>query len=1514
MTQARRTKAIRWTSFSLLLGASALVACSTGDNKQGSAERVAEVRAALDANSAIPAKWTQLGGAPVVGNSTSNITAVSCVPTPKHPGLFTAYYQTFTNGAIVASDSFGAVFMPLNLFNRWLATRFQGAYNDENIFAILGLPTADAAPFKGAQSVRFERGQIVDFAGGVAVYGDIYARYLALQDLGTPDLGLPTADEADGPNHGRFQTFQGGEIDWFDATPALQNGWEIVGGPIREKWLAAGRGLDPFGYPVGAHTEVLDGNGTVIGVSQAFQYGSYYYEYGSSSQGVVGLSADVNSVYTLYGGPTGWKGSESLPMGFPVGHGAASPAGTQYQLFENGMIVTPQAALYPDKSPQAFANPKFYVGTMSGGGPDCFFCGHIDASWELDVSEVAPVAKNLFPGAEHPGLFWEGGTSIAADEHHTLPDFTPDLVLKARFLGGDADATSPDDTFGVKHPAEWTWNIDNLWGRFEAYEKRINADDGGDDFLTSQFEVASYLPYDRQDLLGSLWWSFENFPTPTLGPTMWEKTFCNADQTEFHWLDDLIYGTVYKTLAKPGNCFGMDLQAIYAWRGNANEVEPIYQYSNDSSVSLDINEKHGYQLGAEVVIPEVDAFTYGDMHNPDKQFNNGLLYQSRGEPSIVTLTSDYLFGDGHAVVATSYEIGACQDPYPAGTCGRIHVLNPNIPMGGPVADGDRRHDEVIQVSFDLNRYYYYDARTKITYSGTGTGTLSHNGRLYIVPFGQVARHPHTLSINPGQWIKDDALVLFGSSGELTQATDASGGTLFKAPVTGRPQWNDLQDTGLAMRLAPVSPSTGPGPVDFQIYAGTHLSGVTQTYQVSQVPTVATGTPFTVTVASTRQSSEFTIPGTLGKSDSVTASDINTDAGATTLQIAPDAVAKAVTWKISGPELFRWAEFSNLSMQPNQAIKMHAGNAGYSIGITNTGPQTSATLNVSRGRDQPTVNMGVVTIPTGTSTVDFSNAVPWDPNQYGLEAWYLAAPDQFTLVGNAVQVWKDKSNQGRDVTAPNSNARPQYVPGGWGAGKDTVHFSGGNLLSLANWTGAPAGTSAAFTVLAVVRPTLLGGQDAGLAGWWDPNGQGFAWAALKKSGGKEVPQLFRLGNTNIGQTWSGTQDLGSTADLTNTQHVVAWRYSATDQTEKITVDGVTSSSPTLAPIGAVPAMPFIIGAKNLLATGLFAGDVSELMVFQTALDENAVQTYTSNARTTWGGVPAQGNASPCVLADGGFASATTRCDDGNASTNGDHCSGSGACAGTASSANSPALVSSTPPLAWYYASPQEVDITDGGVSTWFDRTSNHRNLTQANYNGRPLLQATGWNNQRPVLAFGGARLLRNDGWSGSPTGTGNAFTVLAVLDVATPQNPLNLGSSGTSSVASWWSPNAYGTIQVGIKPSGSAMALDLLRSDDTRANQDLVGPTIAAGRHVVSWRFGANTLTINLDGNTPVSAPKPAIGSISPDSFLVGAATSLSSNLFNGSIAELAVIPALLTDTQVANFRNNYALSEWGGLP
>jgi len=519
---------------------------------------------------------------------------------------------------------------------------------------------------------------------------------------------------------------------------------------------------------------------------------------------------------------------------------------------------------------------------------------------------------------------------------------------------------------------------------------------------------------------------------------------------------------------------------------------------------------------------------------------------------------------------------------------------------------------------------------------------------------------------------------------------------------------------------------------------------------------------------------------------------------------------------------------------------------------------------------------------------------WTPHAFDswTQGWYTAVAGVTTDSSGNVATWLDQTSHHRDLTQTFTPGRPHYNANGWGTALPTVTFNGSQLLSNQSWSSVPSGTETEFTILAVIRSAAA--QDASVAAFWDPNGQGYALAGLRKAGTMSLLDMWRVFSLSPGQAYAGSQDLGTTA-----HHVVAWRYQPSTGVMTQVLDGVSTSSASMPAIGVLRAMPLVVGARSLLPTGLFQGDIAELMIISHALTDADIQNYMDYSRAAWHITTAPLTGGPCHDANNLPAPDTTRCDDGNAQTYADHC-WRGVCVGSVPPSGSPANLT---PLAWYHANPQEVVISDGGVSTWFDRTQNHLDLMQAFYSGRPTLVSS-WPGSKPALHFNGNDGLRRDAWSAAPTGNNQPFTVLAVV---------RQGVAGqNAAIAAWWNAGGAGRTSCSLKTLNGDSMPDLLRTDESGRSQELPDAvTLGTAPHALIWRYTPNTMTVTVDGHSVPSSGLGNIGAINPDTFLVGMSSYLPTGLFNGDVAEVSVVPRSISDAEVAAF-DNYVAIEWGG--
>lgn len=948
----------------LILLALANQGCGSNEEKAAPVERFGQQHQALgEQTAAITAKWTKLGGAAVLGNATSSVTAV--------PHGMAGEYQLFVNGVIVSSNDFGAVLVSRVVFDKWLALQGQVNGAGQSLFDLVGLPVADVATAGSATSVTFVGGRIVADPTGVrAVYGDIYLRYVNL----TTRLGLPTSEEQAEGSGDRVQLFQNGQVHFRASLGAF-----ALTGAVLDRWVALGGVGSPLGFPTTDAEALADG----VSSSGHFEQGAIY---SNPTTGTHELTGNLRIDYEQkYGGPNGG-------LGLPIANEATAASGDHFVDFQHGVLVNHTAA-FGTPGIYAFANFDLYVDRFDSSGDDCWIgvCGSQDPYWYLTVTSATGDVLFDQRWGEGDASDWE------VQQAYPLPALSGATSVSIKFHGVDID-DGPDDDLGTTTS---TYSIDNLWGKFESNDHSASTSDGG---ISGTYTIRNHPPFDPSDFIGTQWWSFSNPTTDELTYAQYSATFDDvaSDESWTHPFNKIYFEVAYKGIASKGNCYGMSLESLYAGVGRSPYAQPIFQYFPDtangavlapndpahSSLLNQLNIKHGYQLGFNQVAWTIAAFFAGATHDPVANFVTGKVMQDLGEATVVSVFDNYVFGKAHTLRVRDYETFGESCSPAALFCHRIHVADPNFPK--QFSSGD----EFIEIDPTQEYYRYKD------YSGG----LFTGGRMFVTPFRLLSHQQITPFANPIELLNNGLLVLSGSTGAVTQATDEQGHTLFEpGHGSGPTQWSDLrQDPAQRLTtLAPI-PLAVDGPMPFQLYAGKNVIGTTHSYDVAPAQGVPAGTPYELTFESARQSSAFSIPGTPNKPDRITASNIGTVSKAVAVAIPSDSNAKAITWTMGGAEKHRWLELSSLGMAPAQKITMHTENAGYRVIIDNDGPGTNANVRVSAGRGATPVNLGNVSIPSGITQIDFQlpkTTINVTGQTLGKNGW-LVAP--VTVALNAVE--------------------------------------------------------------------------------------------------------------------------------------------------------------------------------------------------------------------------------------------------------------------------------------------------------------------------------------------------------------------------------------------------------------------------------------------------------------------------------------------------------------------------------
>jgi len=946
-------------------------ACSWWDAEQGQVAQA--VNPEPDPTTPIGQKWFKLGGKPVVGDAIAEVAALD---------VANGKYQVFQNGVITYTDTFGALFMPSAIFDRW---RVPGAESQ------LGFPIADAATGAASiagQSVKhtlvaFERGLIVADASNTAfvlegVAATEYVRGCAAaearcqwQTLGNPtDEASPTAGGAF-----RVQHFTAGAV-YYD-----EDGGAALSGAINDKYAGDPSLAGSLGRPTAGAKDVKNGNGDVIGQMAPFKNAAAIFF--SAATGAHVVSAPILPDYVgRFGGPAGW-------LGFPIGD-TGGAAGEEFNDLEHGMLIN-HVGNDGFAGVNALGQLSFHIvhatitATDGGGGSnETYIRYHVTTTKGVNL-QSALCADGGVVRCE------DGDVTEANDE-----DITPNKVIplgpanSALSISSHLELWDLDDTFNGADDKFGEWNEvadrHNLFGIVAFGVHPVSE-------AEITFGVQSTHDFDGSDFMGTRWWSFHNWSTDDVTYNQFAQAFDDVGPDEsvvFHPFNRFWYEAVIRNIADGGNCAGMAIESIYADRGLSAFPEPVHDFfpntqdgsklgdvlTSNAHITLasEINVKHAYQGGADMIRFYIRTLARGQTHDPFGAFVRVSGMLAAGEPVMIGL-STFWFGSGHVVRA--YDTAVAQPCTQGGTspCNRILVADPNFPKV-------KKFPTYIEI--DSNGKFFYDGA-----SGRLSGDSLFGDRMYPIPYVDLLDHQATTPFGLFEAFKFAALLIGGSDGSVEQVTSSTGQTLFKPNLGHLPStFNDLNDTatGLAeMAPVPLLDSTGS-----QMLAVT--GNGSYTYNLVASSGVAAGRPINVEFLSAYMSAKATIPGTPGLSDQLVAHHINTPDKAISLAINPAGNAKTVQVTLGAPDKYRWIELSNMTLQPGQQLTFHLSNGGFVLTTDNNGPKVTADVRVSAGQGATPVTVGTQDIPPGTSDVQYQlpkTTATLSGEVHGNDGWLLA---------------------------------------------------------------------------------------------------------------------------------------------------------------------------------------------------------------------------------------------------------------------------------------------------------------------------------------------------------------------------------------------------------------------------------------------------------------------------------------------------------------------------------------------
>jgi hypothetical protein len=732
----------------------------------------------VDEASPIGQKWLAAGGSSALGQIVTNAQSM-----PDGIGS----YQEFANGTIFYSVDFGAVLIAKPIYDKLNSTSVAGAQTADGqiIRDYLGYPTGDSFPIseKGGEAAYFQQGMIVARVNQEArvVYGMIYLHYRELGNIvqgatNAPVVGLPISDEQSIAN-GRCSQFDSGTIYWSADTGA----WETHGA-IRGRYVALGGPGGLLGFPTSDELPVLDGK-NYVGRYNTFQGGlraglptGQCRIYWSGSTGAWEVYGAIGTLWLQSGGPLG-------SLGFPTSGETDTPGQGRFNSFENGVIVWHGSGPYN----KAFAVQGLQLNVFSYAD-----ASHSDFNVQINITDSTGQVNH---GRDPAGGNYSNGNQQfnPFSNKLSIAKVTPTYTLDVWMLCIHEKTFGKDDEDGT---VTAHFDIDNVWGVLDS----PNYSNGGFKVVMKPTPEPETVTTDPSLFRTNLFWPFHNFDTDPLTWETYSETFADVGAGDasfnlgtilpwnWHLFERAFYQFVYRTLAKPGNCFGMCLEALYARDLLTPFVEPIFSSPDntyrkdgkpadpsspgDAAVIAQVNIKHGYQLGAGMIEWFLGKWTAGALHDPVRAFRESRDAFGRGDWPILSLSSDNeLSMDGHSVVPYLWdpptEDAINAQPH-SGQTWTIYAANPNYPL---VPNSDPHCRVTIDPFYQVFTFHKDDGPP-------WTGTNSSGGRLLSIPFSQLNYEPVTLGNAIFALILGGIVVICAGNGQTTQITDETGKTFY----------------------------------------------------------------------------------------------------------------------------------------------------------------------------------------------------------------------------------------------------------------------------------------------------------------------------------------------------------------------------------------------------------------------------------------------------------------------------------------------------------------------------------------------------------------------------------------------------------------------------------------------------------------------------------------------------------------------------------------------------------------
>lgn len=660
-----------------------------------------------------------------------------------------SYIQPYALAVISYNESHGAAFvMQGAILTKWRS--------DENLRRALGGLVSDELPGRrvGSRKSVFANGCIY-WSSATGAYALLNRFYIDYELLGEDSnvLGLPIADQEIIAG-GKVQRFQHGKIYFRDGNLRAFE----VHGAILEKFERAG-GTSRFGFPISHETDVLR-EGRSIGKKSDFQHCTIYWSPTTPACFLLGAIREKYRGSTTVPG----EGGPSGHLGFPTSDESDIPgvSAGRYNTFQNGSILWFSGDLFVCRPFQ------IALGRLDTKEEDRDF---LDTDGQNDLYCRVAIDENggrVFD-RKYPDNAIHFRENNIVDLNLTVPHTSipnrANLTVKVRVEVWESDNgnlfSSGDDHLGTMTKE---LNIANAWGLREGSQGLFRARNFGPwiNYLdwSVKPQVTSSTPFDT--------WGVHNDGTPIITRREYAAAFSDVDpdfELDFGLIDDglkeLFYKAVVEGVASGGNCFGMALENIYAWKEQSRLGRPLSRFTNWANVEDDFNVKHLYQVGSDAIWWFLGQFMSGGSHDPKSVFEATWDAYERGEHPVLCVTQNADFsGAPHCILPISWNRSV--------TPWEIGIFDSNDP------------NQVRKLTIDpvANKFYYDGGNI---YSGSAWS----GGRLYYYPWSVLNHRQRTPVWDAMMLLTGGVVFIMGDTAQVDAITDEKGNSIEAASVRSK---------------------------------------------------------------------------------------------------------------------------------------------------------------------------------------------------------------------------------------------------------------------------------------------------------------------------------------------------------------------------------------------------------------------------------------------------------------------------------------------------------------------------------------------------------------------------------------------------------------------------------------------------------------------------------------------------------------------------------------------------------